>query len=48
MTQLDPHAALIYTMVLVSAADGNMDDKELKAIGDIVRHLPAFEGFSED
>jgi tellurite resistance protein len=48
MTQLDPHAALIYTMVLVSAADGSMDDKELKAIGDIVRHLPAFDGFSED
>ncbi len=48
MTQLDPHAALIYTMVLVSAADGSMDDKELKAIGDIVRHLPAFDDFSED
>ncbi len=48
MTQLDPHAALIYTMVLVSAADGSMDDKELKAIGDIVRHLPAFEGFDEE
>ncbi|MGY8997449.1 MAG: tellurite resistance TerB family protein [Alphaproteobacteria bacterium] len=48
MTQLDPHAALIYTMVLVSAADGSMDDKELRAIGDIVRHLPAFDGFSEE
>ncbi len=48
MTQLDPHAALIYTMVLVSAADGSMDDKELKAIGDIVRHLPAFDSFNED
>ncbi len=48
MTKLYPHAALIYTMVLVSAADGSMDDKELKATGDIVRHLPAFEGFQEE
>ena len=35
-------------MVLVSAADSSMDDKELKAIGDIVRHLRAFDNFSED
>ncbi|MBT5433475.1 MAG: tellurite resistance TerB family protein [Alphaproteobacteria bacterium] len=48
MTQLDPHAALIYTMVVVSAADGSMDDDELRAIGDIVRHLPAFTGFDEN
>jgi len=48
MTQLDPHAALIYTMVVVSAADGSMDDEELRAIGDIVRHLPVFADFNED
>ena len=45
MYQLDHHAALIYTMVIVSAADGDMDDAELGVIGDIVRQLPAFDGF---
>ena len=45
MSQLDPHAALIYTMVIVSAADGDMDDSEMKAIGETVRRLPAFKGF---
>jgi tellurite resistance protein len=39
------HAALIYTMVLVSAADNNMPDVELKSIGDIVLHLPVFRDF---
>ncbi len=48
MTQLDHHAALIYTMVMVSAADSNMTDSELHAIGDIVRRLPVFTDFDED
>ena len=39
------HAALIYTMVLVSAADRNMTDAELKTIGEIVTHLPVFQDF---
>lgn len=39
------HAALIYTMVLVSAADRDMTDEELRAIGQIVSFLPAFQGF---
>ena len=36
------HAALIYTMVLVSAADRDMNDAELRAIGRIVDSLPVF------
>ncbi len=40
--------ALIYTMVLVSAADGEMTDAELAAIGEIVRTLPAFRDFNHD
>jgi tellurite resistance protein len=48
MTQLDHHAALVYTMVMVSAADRNMTDSELRAIGDIVRQLPIFVDFNED
>ena len=42
---LDPHGALICTMVIVSAADRDMTDAELAIIGDIVGHLPAFGGF---
>ena len=42
---LDPHGALIYTMVIVSAADANIADSELKAIGDIIAHLPVFRDF---
>ena len=42
---LDPHGALIYTMVIVSAADANLPDAELQAIGNIVEDLPVFRGF---
>jgi tellurite resistance protein len=42
---LDPYGALIYTMVIVSAADRDMTDAELSTIGDIVGHLPAFRAF---
>ena len=41
----ESHSALIYTMVLVSAADRDMTDSELQTMGDIVKHLPAFEDF---
>lgn len=37
--------ALIYTMVLVSASDSRMSDRELQLIGRLVEHTPAFEGF---
>jgi tellurite resistance protein len=42
---IDHHAALIYTMVLVSASDSNMSDAEMRVIGDNVRDLPAFAGY---
>jgi tellurite resistance protein len=42
---LDPHGALIYTMVIVSAADADLSDSELQTIGDIIGHLPAFRDF---
>jgi tellurite resistance protein len=42
---IDHHAALIYTMTLVSAADGNMTDAEIGVIGDIVGHLPIFKDY---
>jgi tellurite resistance protein len=44
----DPQAALISTMVIASAADGHMSDRELQTIGDIVRHLPVFRRFQPE
>ncbi len=42
---IDTHAALIYIMVLVSAADGDMTDAEMRTIGEMVQFLPAFRNF---
>ena len=39
------HQALIYTMVLVSASDGEMTDAELLTIGEIIKQFPIFEDF---
>ncbi len=44
----DHHRALIYTMVIVSAADRNLPDSELHAFVEIVGHLPIFEDFDKD
>ena len=45
---LSPHAALIHVMVLMSAADSDMTDRELKRIGDMVQNLPVFRDFNSD
>jgi len=42
------HAALIYMMVLVSAADRNMTDAELRTIGEIVMDLPVFHDYDPE
>jgi len=42
------HTALIYTMVIVSAADSEMTDREIFIIGDIVKTLPVFETFDPE
>ncbi len=42
------HAALVYTMVLVSAADQEMSDAELRAIGEIVGFLPVFRDYDPE
>lgn len=39
------HSALIYTMVLMAAADRDMSDAEMSSIGDMVGHLPIFRDF---
>lgn len=48
MTQINAishHTALVYVMVIMSAADGSMSEKELKLIGELTRSLPSFSGF---
>jgi tellurite resistance protein len=44
---LDHHRALIYTMVIVAAADSELPDAELRIIGDIVDDLPVFLDFDQ-
>lgn len=45
MSTIAPETALIYIMVTMSAVDSAMSDNELRTIGDVVQHLPAFRGF---
>ncbi len=45
---ISPHDALIYTMVLVSAADRDMTDNEMQTIGELVRYLPAFRNYDRE
>lgn len=45
---ISEHAALVYTMVLTSAADGRMTNLEMRTIGDMVRHLPVFRGYDPE
>lgn len=40
--------ALIYLMVIMSAADREMTDAELGRIGDVIRTLPVFDDFDEE
>ncbi len=44
-TAIGHHAALIYVMVIVSAADREMTDAELHAIGAEVQRLPVFRDY---
>lgn len=46
--QITIHEALIYTMVMVAAADGAMPDMEMQRIGRLARFLPVFDGFDEE
>jgi tellurite resistance protein len=45
---IDQHTALIFTMVLISAAEGEMTDAELDSIGRQVRYLPVFRHFEHE
>jgi tellurite resistance protein len=47
MKTISHHAALIYVMVVVSASDGVMSERELKTIGALVKTLPVFRDFEQ-
>ena len=47
-TSIDHHTALIYVMVLVSAADSNMTNAEMRSIGEEVQYLPIFRDFDRE
>ena len=42
------HAALIYTMVMVSASDQDMTDAEMRKIGEVIGGLPVFADYNTD
>jgi tellurite resistance protein len=46
--ELDHHSALVHTMVLVSASEGRMSDRELNVMGRLVRDLPVFSNFDPE
>ena len=45
---INHHRALIYVMVTMSGVDGLIGEKELRRIGRIVKHLPAFKTFDTE
>ena len=47
-TSIDHHTALIYVMVLVSAADSEMTNAEMRSIGEEVQYLPIFRDFDRE
>lgn len=47
MKTISHHSALIYVMVLVAASDRSMSETEMRAMGDLVKHLPVFRDFEE-
>lgn len=48
MSLTDPRDALVLTMVLASAADGDMTDAEMARIDMQLNYLPAFDGWGAD
>lgn len=45
---ISPHTALVYVMVVVSAADRKMTEAELNKIGEMVRTVPAFAEYDSE
>jgi len=48
MQDVTPQDAMVYLMVVMSAVDSSMSDKELRKIGTLVQTLPVFEKYDEE
>ena len=48
LSNIGVHRALLFIMVVTSAVDGEMSDRELSAIGESIRLLPVFADFDTD
>ncbi len=48
ISAMSPQDALLSIMMVMSAADRDMSDRELREIGAIVEMLPAFDGYDRD
>lgn len=46
--RLTPQEAVIYLMVMASASDGRMSERELRSIGRVVRSFPLFSEADEE
>ena len=46
--QVSPHDALVFVMVMASAVDNAMAEKELNRIGQLIDILPMFKGFDKE
>ena len=45
---LSAQEALIYVMVMASAVDRTMNDREMSRIGELIHALPVFKGFDDE
>ncbi len=48
MNAISVQDTLVYVMVSVSAVDSDMEEQELLRIGNVVKILPVFKGYSSD
>lgn len=48
VVSLTPQEAIIYLMVMTSASDGRISERELRTIGRVVRSFPLFSDADED
>jgi len=48
MNAISVQDTLVYVMVSISAVDSKMDEAEMLRIGNVVKTLPIFEGYSSD
>jgi tellurite resistance protein len=48
VVSLTPQEAIVYLMVMASASDGRISDRELRTIGRVVRSFPLFSESDEE